>query len=346
LVSLELGVEDRAKYSFLEEAGEYIKERGLSLKEISQPDFKKVLDRARERVFQAIKRGEVSGKVTDPEIEIPSFPIALMLVKASNLNYLISRFSLAEAKRVEKLLKGEREELVVQIFRNILKVDLISVKSDKVFPKFNYRILINDYLKRSIQFHELEWKLVNRVVSQGYVYLRTSELTRLIRQEINDMIVNRLNVLRISSLPDNINEIVKEIIKFSPPPPKIRYLKKIAPEMYPPCVKTALNHLKKGKNLPQYGRFLLATYLVNNGSSVEEVVSLYSKSPDFNERITRYQVEHIAGLRGGRVKYICPSCKTLVIHNFCFRTQECKSIKNPLQFGRQKVSINNEKGKK
>lgn len=347
MILLELGVEDLAKYPFLKEAGNYIRERGLSLEDISQPDFSKVIQRAKKRVLQAIRLREVSGEIDDPEVEIFSFPLALMLVKATKLDHLVSRFSLAEAMRVEKLLEGEREELVVQIFRNVLKIDLTPVKVEEgSFPAFNYKISIMDYLKRATRFHDIEWKLVNRVVYQGYVYLKTRQLIRLIRQEIDDMIRGRLKDLAVPRLPESLEKTVKEIAMFSPPPPKMSDRVKVTPDRYPPCVKTALDMLKKGENLPHYGRFLLTAYLVNIGSSVEEIMALYPRSPDFNERITRYQVEHIAGLRGGRVKYTCPSCRTLVTHSFCFKTKECDDIKNPLQFGRRKFQGEKRKGKK
>ncbi len=333
MISIELGEKDLAKYPFLDEAGEYVKARDLSLVDMSQPDFNRVIGRAKKRVLQAIRSREVSVEIGTPEIEILSFPIALMLVKATNLEHLISRYSHAEAIRVENLLKDEREDLIVEMFRNILKINVILVTSKIGFSKLNYKIPIMDYLRRSTRFHELQWKLVNRIVDEGYVYLKLHDLIRLIRQEIENKIRDKLKEMVIPKLPNNFIKTIQELSSISPPPPKLSDMMKITPDKYPPCVTTALDMLKKGENLPHYGRFLLTTYLVNIGGSVEEIMSLYSRSPDFNERITKYQVEHIAGLRGGRVKYTCPSCRTLITHGFCFKTKECNKIRNPLQFG-------------
>lgn len=338
----EFGVEDLAKYPFLEEAGEYFKERSLGLDDISHPDYNAVLKKAEKRVLQAIRGKEITSNEFE-ETELKSFPISLILVKATNLEHLISRYSFAEALRVEKLLKKEDTPMVIRIFKNTLKIDIIAVKSEDSYPQFNYKIQIIDYLKRSISFHELEWKLVNKVVNQGYVYLKTNELIRLIRQEIQNMIKKRLKGLSVPELPSNFKQIVKNIASLSPPPRIISNIA-ISPENYPPCVKTALTMLKKGENLPHYGRFLLTTYLVNTGSSVEHILSLYSKSPDFNERISKYQIEHIAGLRGGRVKYSCPSCRTLITHSFCFKIEVCNNIINPLKFDNK--NFQSTKGKK
>ncbi len=346
MTSIELGIEDLAKYPFLEETGKYIQKRGLSINDISEPDFNKVIFRAKKRVLEAIRSREVSGNISDPTVEILSFPVALMLVKATKLDHLANRYSHAEALRVERLLEGEREKLIVQIFNNILNIELASITAEKKsLSTFNYKIPVIDYLKRAARFHELEWKLINRVVDQGYVYLRTRELIRLIREEIGNMIREKLKDMVVPRLPEKLNKIVQEITKIIPPS-KINGRARVTPDKYPPCVKASLNMLKNGNNLPHYGRFLLTTYLVNIGSSVQDILSFYPKSPDFNERITRYQIEHIAGLRGGRVKYICPSCRTLGTHSLCFRTKECADIKNPIQFGKRVPNLEKRKGKK
>jgi len=346
LISIDLGDEDLAKYPFLDKAGEYIKKRDLSLVDISQPDYKEVLSRARERIVEADRDGEVSKEINEPEIEILSFPIALILVKATKLEHLISRYSLAEAIRVEKLLEKERDDLIVEIFRDILKINVLLVKSEQSSMKLNYKIPIIEYLKRSTRIHDLHWSLVNRTVDGGYVYLKSHELVRLIRQEIENKIKNRLKEIAIPTLPESFLDIIKKIHTFSPPPPKLKDLVKITPAKYPPCVKTALDMLKKGENIPHYGRFLLTTYLIKIGDSIDEIMALYSSSPDFNERITKYQVEHIAGLRGGRVEYTCPSCRTLIAHSFCFKIKACDEIINPLQFGRKKKLNSEKKGNK
>ena len=346
MISIDLGQEDLAKYPFLDEAGDYIKARDLSLVDISQPDFNLVIRRARQRVLQAIRSREVSGEMDTPEIEILSFPIALILVKAANLDHLISRYSHAEAIRVEKFLEDEREDLIVEIFKNILKINVILVTSGTGFSKLNYKISIIDYLRRATRFHELQWKLINRTVDDGNVYLKSNELIRLIRQEIESKIQDKLKEMVVPQLPQSFIKTIQELSILSPPPPKLTGKVNISPDKYPPCVKAALDLLKKGENLPHYGRFLLTTYLVNIGESVDEIMSLYSRSPDFNERITKYQVEHIAGLKGGRVKYTCPSCRTLITHGFCFKTKECNKIRNPLQFGVKTNLQSNKKGNK
>ncbi|MGI0049308.1 MAG: DNA primase, partial [Nitrososphaera sp.] len=102
------------------------------------------------------------------------------------------------------------------------------------------------------------------------------------------------------------------------------------------CVKHALEVMGKGENLPHSARVMLATYMLAIGKPVDEIVMMYENAPDFNEKITRYQVEHLAGMKGSRTKYSVPSCDKLRNENLCFATADCDGIINPIQFGRKR----------
>jgi DNA primase large subunit len=81
---------------------------------------------------------------------------------------------------------------------------------------------------------------------------------------------------------------------------------------------------------------MLATYMLSIGKSVDEVILLFKNAPDYNEKITRYQVEHLAGIKGSQIKYSVPTCSKLANENLCYATNDCKGITNPVQFGRFK----------
>jgi len=329
---LQLGTEDYAKYPFLEEARERLSRLGVSLEELDE--YTDALLRAKERLIKAYKRGYIDDELTDSDKELISFHIALLLVKLLGIEQLAAKFSLAEARRVEHFLEQEgKKDLVAYIFKVVTGVDAEEVQQTLGGVEYEYRIPVIEYLKRSVHLHSPEWKLVNRVVDGGFVYLTTHGLSRLIREEIRSMIYSRIKLLPQPKLTPALQEVVedlKKVIKVLTPTTQTT----VEPTKYPPCVQHALDLLQRGQNIPHYGRFLMTTYLLNIGKSVEEVVSLFAKAPDFNERLTRYQVEHIAGLRGGGTKYKPPSCRTLQAHTLCFKTEACDDIKNPIQFGR------------
>ena len=90
--------------------------------------------------------------------------------------------------------------------------------------------------------------------------------------------------------------------------------------------------IQKGDQVPHSGKFLMTTFLLRAGKTVDDVIDMYPTNLGFNQNITRYQVEHIAGLKGGGTKYDVPSCSTMKMKDFCYKTDACGTIKNPLQF--------------
>ena len=107
---------------------------------------------------------------------------------------------------------------------------------------------------------------------------------------------------------------------------------------YPPCIKHAMEIINKGENLPHSARFMLATYMLAIGKSEEQVIEIFKNSPDYNEKITRYQVEHLAGMKGSHIKYSVPSCDRLRTEDLCYAVKECENLINPIQFGRRKLT--------
>ena len=175
---MKYGSDDLAKYTFLPEAGDYIRANEISVTDLVSPVFKDVVKRAEDRVLESIRSVKVSDKrLENRDVEIMSFPVALMLVRATNLNHLMDRYSLAEAIRVEGLLKQEDNQKIIEdIFQTFLKIQL-EHSAITGYPSF--RVGIPDYLKRAVNFHKPEWKLVNRIVEGGKVYVSQEDLIRL-----------------------------------------------------------------------------------------------------------------------------------------------------------------------
>ena len=106
---------ENAKYPFLKSGIQLVESLNLKLEDFADPNYEKVLERAAERVTEAIIYGEVSAKLVDPITEILSFPIAIMFVSLIGEHFLNRRYALAEAVRAYKLLQNEYEEKILQI---------------------------------------------------------------------------------------------------------------------------------------------------------------------------------------------------------------------------------------
>lgn len=339
---LALGQDEIAKYPFLADAGQYLKDQGFSLEQFgSDPDLKQLIEKAYERILVAadgkIYKSDLDGDHVSKEAALPrevfSFLLAIVLLKLSGMHTLIKRFALAEARRAEKYLEKDlanisdesKNQLAIRVIDDLFSVQV--EKSDDYFI-----IPVSDYLKHSINFHEREWKLINRHVENGQVYLSPHETVRLIRKElgtyINSKIINAKTPTMIPGFENSVNKLVSLSKKFA------TYT--VSTGEYPPCVKHAIEILEKGENLPHSGRFMLATFLLSKGQTVQQIAPLFKNAPDYNERVTLYQLNHLAGTSGSGTQYSCPSCEKLKTQSLCFAIPECDNIINPLQFGRKK----------
>ncbi len=334
--AIRLGTGDLAKYPFLNEAGEYVRHSGFTLEELGRPEMSIILERAVQRVEAAIE-GNVFKSLDRYETEILSFLASLIIVKSIGLEQVVRKFSLAEARRAEDFIAEDlkkqndqqKSSLFVKIFQDLFQLSIHPADDSRL-----YKVKVSDYLSRSSHFHEQEWKLINRLVSQGFVFLDADETVRLIRSELSTMIYNKVRAMTLPTLPANIAMKADGLrSKFAP-----RYeFRTSAVTDYPPCIKHALDVMGKGENLPHSARVMLATYMLTIGKPIDEIVEMFRNAPDFNAKVTRYQVEHLAGMKGSRTKYSVPSCEKLLNENLCFATEQCAGITNPVQFGKKRV---------
>lgn len=336
-MSIILGNDDLAKYPFLEEAGKYIRETHFDLDDFDRSEFSHIIERAKKRIECELIEGKIFTELEKYDIELFTFLVSLIIMKCIGIDSAVKKFSLFEAIRVERFLISDllRERdltkknlLLSRIFKELFQLD---VKLDDKKPNL-FQIKISDYLKRSSGFNEVEWKLINRAVDDGYVYLDGDETVRLIRSEIYKLMYNRIKEMSISQIPYQITVNAKLVANKLAPSTKTSN----DTSELPPCIKKALELLNNNENLPHSARFMLATYMLYIGKSVDDVVLLFQNAPDYNEKITRYQVEHLAGKKGSQTKYSVPTCSKLANENLCYATNDCKGITNPVQFGRRK----------
>ena len=280
---INLGQDEIAKYPFLADAGQYLKDKGFSLEQFgTDPDLKLIVDKAYHRIEVAADGRIYKSDLTDDQVdkdaalprEVFSFLLAVVLLKLSGMNTLIKRFSLAEARRAEKYLERDlsnasgktKEELAIKIIGGLFSVNV--KKQDGYFV-----ISVSDYLSHAINFHEREWKLVNRKVEKGLVFLTSHETVRLVRKELGNYINSKIYSATSPSMSDAFQEPVKRLTalakKFSTP--------MFSSTEYPPCIKHAIQVLENGENLPHSGRFMLATFLLGRGQTVEQIAPLFKK---------------------------------------------------------------------
>lgn len=199
-----------------------------------------------------------------------------------------------------------------------------------------------DYLRDAAAFREPKWKLVNRMMRNSYVSLTKPEVCRLLQEEIQRQIIDQVSKRRRLDIPETIQGRVDNLRKILDEN-RSRLTggelpSEVLMEGFPPCIRHAFEGLKAGKRLSHMERFALTSFLINAGMEIEDIVSLFMSVTDFDEGFTRYQIEHIAGLRGGRTRYTPPTCSTLRTHGVCHNPDRlCERVRHPLSYYRIKV---------
>ncbi len=302
------------------------------------------MDRAEERVrntllnVSAYARSQPRDEPREIEIEIFSFPIAVMLVAATEDSLIKSRYSLAEAKRASELLKAEDKEKLSEVANNFnWKIKLVDIN----LPHYVFALRFPVFLKNATGFHDKNWKLVNHLLINGEVYLTRREVSRLLEEEVRRYIEGKVNT-RIKSLPPGIMARVNQLRQLAAKKREQIQIeempKRVVIEAFPSCIKSVYDRIAAGRPASHIGRFALTSFLLNIGMSVEDVFKFFRSVSDFNERLTRYQVEHIAGTRGSGIRYTPPNCTTLRTHGICILPEdECEGAVNPLVCYRRKL---------
>ena len=328
---------DLAKYPFLKETAVYMKRLGLKIEELANPEMAQILDRAEERVKNAILTVSVGKKCENP-VEITSFPVAIMLAIATKNSFIKKRYALAEAKQAFSDMQFETRERIVAI---ALDFDWnLELNQDSAIP-LEFALNFTDYLRNTTHLRDKQWKLVNRLLANGKVYLNQHDVARLLQEEVQRRIEKRLEATELPNFPEKITEIAARLMELA----KERigqeemegFPKVVTQSAFPPCIVALYEAASKGHHLSHVGRFTLTSFLISIGMPSEKVTELFKSFSDYNERLTRYQIEHIAGERGSRTRYTPPQCATLRTHGVCVnRDALCRWVRHPLAYYRRK----------
>ncbi|MGP8127569.1 MAG: hypothetical protein ACLP9D_07165 [Candidatus Bathyarchaeia archaeon] len=300
-----------------------------------------ILERAMERIRQGVFSGKIAADLTQEDVDILAYPTALMLISSVGDDRTRRRYALAEAKRAYELLRYETPEKLLQIATGSFSWDAKLVERDVGETHFEFALHFRFYVRNSARIHDLRWKLVNRVLTGGYVLLPREDFARLLEEEVQERVLQK-TADKTVALPDELARRVEPLRSML----KARSQHLASDEMphavmasaMPPCMKNLLSLLQTSKHISHMGRFAMAAFLLNIGTNEDDLLKMFKAFSDFDERIARYQVEHIAGKRGSRRKYTAPNCATMRTHGICVNPDElCANITHPLSYYRRKA---------
>ena len=250
----------------------------------------------------------------DAAVRYLSFLFARIVLSAAPSPATIRRWAVAESKRSHGRLAHASLEELTEVARRL---------GYRIEPDAGrMSIPLVDYVKLATPIREAEFRLSRQEVDHGGVRVGGVRGARLLQEAVRA----RLSVAVplgedvVSLARSRESELYEELLRRTPMPVARAQgpAGTIRPERFPPCIRKMQRTLQRGENLSHSGRFCLAAFLHRAGADEETIVDAYRGAPDFDEGITRYQVEHITQRDGGR-GYEPPECETLRSHGLCAR---------------------------
>lgn len=290
-------------YPFSKAAKDAVAESGIEL-------TSSLVEKAEQRLGSALATGRIK-KVADlpsaQQEELAIYAGARMIASAANNRYIINRYAVAEAKRAGDYLAADDAS-------NAEYAALVASEFGIRFEKKggDYLVPLAAYL--SFTPRSMDYKLTNRELDGGMVKVSRHERLRMLEEAVKKRIEGSLPIR--AQFSEDIKEAAKRMLSLIP---KLESASvKVGQENYPPCIKKLLEDLSLSINLPHTARVALAIYLVNAGAATDQIVEYFRHAPDFSEKTTRYQVEHIRAR-----KYNMPSCSTMDSYGICIAECRC-----------------------
>ncbi|MDY0387202.1 MAG: DNA primase regulatory subunit PriL [Methanolobus sp.] len=328
---------DFALYPYTSGASLHVKDLGISLDRlVTSRAMESARFRGKERVLQAI-----SGEIIKPNLsssdeknillELLSYPFSRILVSCIDDSFLTRRYCLAEAVASYKILKTQELGFLREFALDF------EVNADE--SETGLKLHFTSYIRMASSLKAIEWKLVNRKLDHGNVNVSREEFARLLQELIKDRIAHNLPMPVSNGLVQECEPYIKEVSD-ALEEQKSNFadseFESVETDLFPPCITHAIANAQAGVNLAHSMRFAMTAFLLTIGMSVDDIMNLFTASPDFDMEKARYQVEHIAGSSG--TNYKPPSCSTMQTYGNCYAPDEmCKKISHPLNYYSRKL---------
>lgn len=282
-----------SKYPFTSEAKQKVEGSSLELND-------EMMERAVQRVVAALK-GEQGASYrihpSDELLELGSYAAARMMLAHLRNRFLINKFAVAEAKRASSLMRSESDENLKRLGEEL---GIIPQESEG-------RLVLPVYQYASFSPRSVDYRLIFRNVKNGFVEVTKHEVIRLMEEAVK----GKMEAYKpLQNPPQIIRDYSKKLMVLVPKETVLKMSFKEGDN--PPCIEKLLEGAKAHQNLNHQARLVLAIYLLARNVPVEKVQAIFSNLPDYEDRKTKYQLDHI--IKRG---YSMPSCATMLSYGLC-----------------------------
>jgi len=318
------------KYPFLIGADTYLV--GLSLSNLDE--FPRILELAENKIRFLLRLSKLPPNINDKKESVAVFTASLAMVSFTNNRRLIRSYGYALSRELEENLAMDSPKSYLTVASSL------GMKAGYDGQRFDMALV--DYLKLKGIDNDPALMLPQLPLKKGTIYLSPNVfrlmISRVFRWVVVEKMESQMAELRHAILSDRVKAAINSIMAdFSKKKGLEVDVSSLSPveSLFPPCIKFWVAEMNKGVNIPHQARFLVATFLIALDMDVDEVLNYFKHTPDYDERIARYQIEDLAGERGSGKKYSVPRCDTLRTLGVCVcREGLCTHMSHPLLYYR------------
>jgi len=272
---------------------------------------------AKKRLLNVLVNGEYPIKRSDSaetrKEELVIYAIIRMMITNLANSYVTGRFAISFSKSFYNRVISPKQEIDGEL-RMLLSEFGISYEKDGG----NYLVDVHSFVKYAPQ--SIDYNMLYREVREGKARLSFDELKRLLQEAITRHL---LSIPKTETKDMHFSSMGNSVLSQIPKKENARVSFREGDN--PPCVEKLLEEMRQHRNLGHYARWSLAVYLMNRSVEYDDMLRIFSNSPDYSERIAGYQIKHII-----EHKYSMPSCEKMRLYGLC--VAQC-GIVNPLQWG-------------
>ncbi len=322
------------KYPFSKASMEYIDSKGLLLSDISSVVLEKT-DLLFSRLFEpesytsffSIDSLKISDRKAELDTELLVYPVSKIILSILNNVPLSQAFASYHQKRFVYFIGLDYKARAYDSIERLIKDICPSVTQDRS----GFFIPLASLL--ALELGE-EYKLQYTNLEHGNIYFQNKEqLVEFLSIVLKKRILRTTEVSR-KELPKSLvsfSEVIRKKYVSTRLPAVTYVIARPKDTEFPPCFDKLYNDMLSGHKLSHIGNYHLAVFLSNIGYSYQEILDIYRNLPNFDERISSYQIRNIM-----EKKYSVANCETLRSNGLCI--MDCK-VKHPLQLLRKKESV-------
>ena len=230
------------------------------------------------------------------ELDKQVWLISTIMLRCLNNNFITRKFVSNYSKTFEYHLTKDikNKEIRLEI------LDYFNIKKDLEFIMVHkaefIKIHVMDYLEiLETGLPEPQFHIKQLPMSKGFIYIETQRFLYLLRLALQHRLISKIKSMKEYKEDELISRCVKELKEKYPQEneyaPKSGNIAPTIQELIEKAYKT--HHLGHGE------RIRLGIYLQGRGFSTDYILEIYKQLSDFNEKITKYQLESLK-------KYIKP----------------------------------------